>query len=41
MGTSEQYYKNCSSPKDITHIKNGSGKLIVTEKRGVRLTIPF
>ncbi|MGB3144643.1 MAG: toprim domain-containing protein [Maribacter sp.] len=26
-----KYYKNCSSPKDITHIKNGNGKLIVTE----------
>ena len=26
-----KYYKNCSSPKDITHIKKGNGKLIVTE----------
>ncbi len=26
-----KYCKNCSSPKDITHIKNGNGKLIVTE----------
>ncbi len=26
-----KYYKNSSSPKDITHIKNGNGKLIVTE----------
>tara|TARA_R110000744_G_scaffold145866_1_gene258545 strand:+ start:599 stop:973 length:375 start_codon:yes stop_codon:yes gene_type:complete len=26
-----KYYKNCSSPKDITHIKNGNKKLIVTE----------
>ena len=26
-----KYYKNCSSPKDITHIQNGNGKLIVTE----------
>lgn len=26
-----RYYKNSSSPKDITHIKNGNGKLIVTE----------
>jgi hypothetical protein len=26
-----KYYKNCSSPKDITHIKNGNNKLIVTE----------
>ena len=25
------YYKNSSSPKDITHIKNGNEKLIVTE----------
>ena len=26
-----KYYKNCSSPKDITHIKKGNGKLIVVE----------
>ncbi|MDC6387737.1 toprim domain-containing protein [Maribacter sp. PR1] len=26
-----KYYKNSSSPKDITHIKNGNRKLIVTE----------
>jgi len=26
-----KYYKNSSSPKDITHIKNGNEKLIVTE----------
>ena len=26
-----KYYKNCSSPKDIAHIKNGNEKLIVTE----------
>ncbi len=26
-----KYYKNCSSPKDITHVKNGNDKLIVTE----------
>jgi hypothetical protein len=26
-----EYYKNSSSPKDITHIKNGHEKLIVTE----------
>lgn len=26
-----KYYKNCSSPKDITLIKNGNDKLIVTE----------
>ena len=26
-----RYYKNSSSPKDITHIKNGNEKLIVTE----------
>ena len=26
-----KYYKNCSSPKDITHINNGNGKLIITE----------
>ena len=26
-----KYYKNCSSPKDITHIKKGNEKLIVTE----------
>jgi hypothetical protein len=26
-----KYYKNCSSPKDITHIKKGNKKLIVTE----------
>ena len=26
-----EYYKNSSSPKDITHIKNGNEKLIVTE----------
>ena len=26
-----KYYKYCSSPKDITHIKNGNEKLIVTE----------
>ena len=26
-----KYYKNSSSPKDITHIKNGNTKLIVTE----------
>ena len=26
-----KYCKNSSSPKDITHIKNGNGKLIVTE----------
>lgn len=26
-----KYYKNSSSPKDITHIKNGNKKLIVTE----------
>ncbi|WP_234999710.1 toprim domain-containing protein [Maribacter arcticus] len=26
-----KYYKNSSSPKDITHIKNGIEKLIVTE----------
>ncbi len=26
-----RYYKNSSSPKDITHIKNGNNKLIVTE----------
>ncbi|MBU2900628.1 toprim domain-containing protein [Maribacter dokdonensis] len=26
-----RYYKNSSSPKDITHVKNGNSKLIVTE----------
>ncbi|WP_082591119.1 toprim domain-containing protein [Sediminicola sp. YIK13] len=26
-----KYYKNCSSPKDITHIKKGNKKLMVTE----------
>jgi len=26
-----KYYKNSSSPKDITHIKNGHTKLIITE----------
>ena len=26
-----KYYKNSSSPKDITHIKNGKDKLIITE----------
>ena len=26
-----RYYKNCSSPKDSTHIKKGNKKLIVTE----------
>ncbi|HDZ05501.1 MULTISPECIES: toprim domain-containing protein [Maribacter] len=26
-----KYYKNSSSPKDITHIKNGYDKLIITE----------
>ncbi len=26
-----RYYKNSSSPKDITHIKNGNDKLIITE----------
>ncbi|MCM4153749.1 DNA primase [Arenibacter sp. N53] len=26
-----KYYKNSSSPKDITHMKNGNGRLIVTE----------
>ena len=26
-----KYYKNSSSPKDIAHLKNGNGKLIVTE----------
>jgi len=26
-----RYYKNSSSPKDITHIKNGNTKLIITE----------
>ncbi len=26
-----KYYKNSSSPKDITHIKNGNKKLIITE----------
>jgi hypothetical protein len=26
-----KYYKNCSSPKDITHIKNGNDKLIIIE----------
>ncbi|WP_339840203.1 toprim domain-containing protein [uncultured Maribacter sp.] len=26
-----KYYKNSSSPKDITHIKNGNDKLIITE----------
>lgn len=26
-----KYYKNSSSPKDITHIKNGNKKLVVTE----------
>jgi len=26
-----RYYKNCSSPKDSTHIKKGNGKLIVIE----------
>ncbi len=26
-----KYYKNCSSPKDITHIKKGNKELIVTE----------
>ncbi|MGB6152025.1 MAG: toprim domain-containing protein [Pricia sp.] len=26
-----KYLKNCSSPKDITHIRNGNTKLIVTE----------
>jgi len=26
-----KYYKNSSSPKDITHIKNGNTKLIITE----------
>ena len=26
-----KYYKNSSSPKDITHIKNGNNKLIITE----------
>lgn len=31
MGTTEQILQNSSSPKDITHIKNGNNKLIVTE----------
>jgi hypothetical protein len=26
-----KYFKNCSSPKDITHINNGNEKLIITE----------
>ena len=26
-----KYYKNSASPKDVTHIKNGNPKLIVTE----------
>ncbi len=26
-----KYYKNSSSPKDVTHIKNGKDKLIITE----------
>ncbi len=26
-----KYYKNCSSPKDITYVKNGNDKLIVLE----------
>jgi hypothetical protein len=26
-----KYYKNSSSPKDVTHIKNGNSRLIVTE----------
>ena len=26
-----KYYKNSSTPKDVTHIKNGNNKLIVTE----------
>ena len=26
-----KYYKNCSSPKDVTHVKNGNDKLIVLE----------
>lgn len=26
-----RYVKNCSSPKDITHLKNGNEKLILTE----------
>jgi 5S rRNA maturation endonuclease (ribonuclease M5) len=26
-----KYYKNCSSPKDVTHIENGNSKLIIME----------
>jgi hypothetical protein len=27
----KKYLKNCTSPKDVTHIKNGNQKLTVTE----------